>query len=193
MMSKKTEISLLIFVMILSFLSVAAWWDWNKEKKKESAPRPAPTQSAPDKTVLPDENIPPEFLPLKKNKKEIQEQNADDTERQREEVTRIQTELKDVISRTRLLQDQVKDNRVEIQKILDRAKIHEQILKNITVPRPVPARQPMDADEIVRREKLRLIALEASKTQDQLRTIQQARTVRATQIASSKTKIPDLS
>lgn len=186
---QKLEALRLIFVVFFAVFSVAAWWGGKKEKEDEKVVLSEPThpplthEGIQVKTVSTQK--PP---PLPKGPSEAQMQLLKQSDRQREEVARIQSELKEIINRTQYLQNQVKDNRSEIRNILERARIHERILKNITVPHPIQSRQQIDAEEIVRMEKLRLIAVQARETQAQLRTIQQARPLKTTQLAPSETK-----
>ena len=114
------------------------------------------------------------------------------SEKQGEEIKKIQNELRQVIHQTSQLQNKVRGNRVEVQEILERAKIHEKILRSIAAPAPVRTAQQIDVDEILRREKLRLLAEQTQHSQDQLRAIQQVRSstsaskVAATAIKTSK-------
>lgn len=92
-----------------------------------------------------------------------------------EDAEKIQDELQQIISRTRQLQEQVKGDRSEIREILERAQIHQRILKGITIPKPIQSKQQINQDDIIAREKMRLIAQQAQITQRQLKTIQSAR------------------
>ncbi len=200
----------LIAIILLGFFSMGAWWGGGKAKKEK---QPSQTTLDTEKSLIPSES-----KSELQNKTEAQDSNVKPTEpqigstvkqtsdnvekkvpvegssepvatgRQKEEVEKIQGELKEIIHRTQQLQDQVKNNRSEIQQILQRAQIHEQILRSITLPPSVPTRQQIDAEEIVRREKLRLIAVQTKQTQDQLRVIQQARSFKASSVAPSDTK-----
>ncbi|MBI3999551.1 MAG: hypothetical protein HY351_02960 [Candidatus Omnitrophica bacterium] len=195
---QKLETLRLLFVVFFAVFSVAAWWDGKKEKENEKGNEKENEKvvlSQPANQPLTHEGIQVKTVsiqkppPLPKGLSEAQMQLIKkQSERQREEVARIQSELKEIINRTQYLQNQVKDNRFEIQNILERTRIHERILKNITVPRPIQSKQQIDAEEIVRMEKLRLIAVQARETQAQLRTIQQARPLKTTQLAPSDTK-----
>ena len=94
-----------------------------------------------------------------------------------EDVEKINDELKQIISRTQQLQNQVRDDRSEIRQILERAQIHQRILKGITIPKLVQSKQQINQDYILAQEKMRLIAQQAHQTQEQLKTIQNSRFV----------------
>ena len=102
---------------------------------------------------------------------------ADEKVNPGQDKEKIQEELKQIIARTQQLQVQVKDNRSEIQKILKRAEIHQKILKGITIPSTIQTKQQIDAEQIIAQEKMRLIALQAHETQEQLKVFQNARAV----------------
>jgi len=140
----------LAFVMIcLGMLSIAAWWDRFRGQKEEEKLKAA-TQ-----TLAPLPNV----------------------EARSEEVKQIRNELQNVIQQTSRLQGQIQGNRLEIHEILERAKIHERILQNMTLPKPVVTKRQLDIERILSREKVRLIAEQTQKTQEQLRALEQVRTI----------------
>ena len=140
----------LAFVMIcLGMLSIAAWWDRFRGQKEEEKLKAA-TQ-----TLAPLPNV----------------------EARSEEVKQIRNELQNVIQQTSRLQGQIQGNRLEIHEILERAKIHERILHNMTLPKPVVTKRQLDIERILSREKVRLIAEQTQKTQEQLRALEQVRTI----------------
>lgn len=94
-----------------------------------------------------------------------------------EDVEKIHNELKQIISRTQQLQTQVRDDRNEIRQILERAQIHQRILKGMTIPKLVQSKQQINQDYIIAQEKMKLIAKQAHQTQEQLKTIQNSRFV----------------
>lgn len=98
-----------------------------------------------------------------------------DTKARTEDVEKIQEELKQIIARTQQLQNQVKDDRSEIKRILEQAQIHQRILKGIMIPKTIQSKHQINADQIIAQEKMRLIARQAEQTQNQLKTIQNAR------------------
>jgi hypothetical protein len=102
-------------------------------------------------------------------------------------MANIQKELSEIIDRTTKLQNEIKGNRTEVLKIMERAQIHNQILKTIKVPQPVTpvAYRQIDAQELVQREKLRLIAEQTRRAQQQLEIIQRTRAIESSQSASS--------
>ena len=101
------------------------------------------------------------------------------------ELAQIQKDLNDIIVRSSKLQDEVKENRTEVLQIMERAKIHESILKTIKIPQPVKMPvKVVDADAIVQREKLRLIAEQTRQAQKQLETFQRTRSIQSQRTSS---------
>ncbi len=182
------------FVMLLSvaFLSLGAWWGGDKAQKNMAAQEVKNSkQTNPEpKLVHTDSvNVQKKMTPQENSKGEKNTLADDSPEKQQKEVEKIQGELKEIITRTQQLQNQVKNNRSEIQQILQRAQIHEQILRSITLPPAVPKKNQLDPEEIIKHEKLRLIGEQARQTQEQLRVIQQARSFsKPAQVVSSETK-----
>ena len=152
-------------MFLLSLVSIAAWWDWGQSKKEDTRQESRETRSSQKAAGA-----------------------VSSPEEQREDVEKIQGELKEVISRTSQLQNQVQGNRSEIQDILERAQIHERILRSMNTLRTTTAVSKIDADEIIRREKIRLIANETQRTQQQLRTIQQAQSVKTASYTPTDTR-----
>ncbi|MBI1978058.1 MAG: hypothetical protein HYS55_04835 [Candidatus Omnitrophica bacterium] len=148
---------------------MGAWWDSGKQKETPTQVKPNPVLSESEKEEK------------GKGQGQASRVTSSSPEEQRKEAEKIRSELKQIIRRTNRLHGRVKENRVEIQQILERAKIHERILRSISIPQPIRATQQINADEIVRREKLRLIAQQARDTQDQLRAIQKAKTTQSVQ------------
>ncbi|GEM_PF-6021220 len=95
-----------------------------------------------------------------------------------EDVNKIQEDLKQIIVRSQELQAKARDNRSEISQILERAQIHQQILKGITLPKPILSKNQLDQNNILAREKIRLISEQAQQTQQQLKTIQTMRSLK---------------
>lgn len=195
---KKTNLSLKSYmyfclIVFLAFLSTSAWWEAGKSqknissKKEEANPKPiqaVETESASGEaktqkssavpTLKTSEDQKKPAPPSKGKKGKKLSSSKTNSRKQEEDVLKIQAELGKVISQTSHLQNHVRDNRIEIQQILERARIHEKILRSIAVPTPVRSVQQISADEILRREKLRLIAEQTQQSQDQLRAIQLA-------------------
>ncbi len=94
-----------------------------------------------------------------------------------EDIEKIQTDLKQIIERTQQLQTQVRGDRSEIQKILEQAKIHQRILTSITIPQPIQSKQQINQNDIIAREKMRLIAQQVHQTQEQLKAVQNSKLV----------------
>ena len=158
-------------LLITALVCLGAWWDRAETKK---------TALDSEKVV---EDHETQFAEDRSAEKEIAQVSASEKtpgiqKIQVPDVARIQKDLKEIINRSRHLQLQVNDNRSEIQGMMERARIHEQILKTISIPKPVRVKKEIEADEIVKREKLRLIAEQARKTQEQLRHIQEGRSLK---------------
>ena len=184
----------LLVILVFSFFSIGAWWGSDKPKKepqKKTVSEPAFEVIRPEPVSQPVSEIKPPQLSSAKPK-EI-EPPAVVSGKQLEEIKRIQEELKQIIDRTHKLQADVKENRSEVQNIMERAQIHERILQNIAVPRQTQTVSPVIADEIVKREKLRLIAEQTQRTQQRLRVIQQTRSMKAAQYHSTVGKASETS
>ena len=211
--AKKDYLGRWIVILVLALLSLGAWWGGSETKKNvsntqhqaehlskaahESMPLSKIDQKADQQPKTeekkvdesPSKALPQEKLIAEKNKDADEALKVVSPGTQKEEAEKIQGELKEIINRTQQLQTQVKNNRLEIQSMLERARIHERILRNITLPPPTPTRQQFDIEEMIKREKLRLIAEQAMQTQKQLRIIQQARLLSKTsQVAPNETK-----
>ena len=103
-----------------------------------------------------------------------------------EDIEKIQTDLKQIIERTQQLQTQVQGDRSEIQQILERAKIHQRILTSISIPQPIQSKQQINQNDILAREKMRLIAQQVHQTQEQLKAVQSSKLVSASKTESSQ-------
>lgn len=149
--------SFLIAGLILSL--VFSPFAWAKKKDKE----PAQDQAAAPKvsTFVPVKVVKPVVVPAKPV----------------EDIEKIQTDLKQIIERTQQLQTQVQGDRSEIQQILERAKIHQRILTTITIPQPIQSKQQINQNDIIAREKMRLIAQQVHQTQEQLKAVQSSKLV----------------
>ena len=170
-------------VLFFAFLSLGAWWGKDKSEKKMVN---EPVKNSPVSAPVSKEEHPP----LKQEAKTAAQLPAG-PELKREEVEGIQKDLKEIIDRTHELQNQVKGNRLEIQRILDRTRIHERILRTMDLPRPIPTKQLFNADAIVKREKLRLIAEQARQTRERLQVIQQVQALnKAPKLAPTVAKAP---
>ena len=199
--SKNDRLYQIVAVFFFALVSLGAWWGGNKAQKEiqKDKTQQLKLSAMPQNSVATSEKGPSKSgdvkAPIPQNESTVKkDKDAQGIPvvmvpvKQQEEVEAIKGELKEIIVRTRQLQDQVKNNRSDIQHILERAQIHQQILRNITLPPPVIAKQQIDPEVIVRREKLRIIAEQAKQTQEQLRIIQQARSLnRPTQITPTST------
>jgi len=179
-MNHKIRLQHLFLILLLTVFSLGAWWDFGKPKKEE------PKKEQPSfLSQLQQQFGPKKDQPAKQAESESQgtapEFKAETLEGDLPpsvEAANVQKELSEIIDRTSKLQDQVKDNRAEVLQIMERAKIHENILKTIKVPQPVATPvKVVDAEAIVQREKLRLIAEQTKRAQEQLEIIQRTRSL----------------
>lgn len=154
------KISLLIGCLILSLVFSSFTFSKKKDKNKDKDQK-ATQQTSSLVLVKP---IKPIVVPVKPV----------------EDIEKIQTELKQIIVRTQQLQTQVRDDRSEIQQILERAQIHQRILKGITIPQPIQSKQQINQNDMIAREKMRLIAQQVHQTQEQLKAIQNSKMVNST-------------
>ncbi len=177
-MNHKIRLQNLFFIFFLASLSLGTWWDFGKPKKEE------PKKKQPSFIS----QLQQQFGPKKDQAAKQTESESQETAPEFKtgvfegdlppsvEAVNVQKELSEIIDRTSKLQDQVKGNRTEVLQIMERAKIHENILKTIKIPQPVAAPvKYVDADAIVQREKLRLIAEQTKQAQKQLEIIQRTR------------------
>src|SRR3989338_7632930 len=106
----------LIFLIFFALFSIAAWWDEKKEmeSEKKALPQTANQILTAESAQVKEVSAKKEAVsiqkakPLPKDQAEAQKQLAEESGRQREEVSRIQGELKEIINRTQHLQNQVK-------------------------------------------------------------------------------------
>ena len=145
--------SLICFIVLLGVLSLAASKDVSKKSKSD--------QSQQEEAEEQDDKSPLAVIPTQ------QIENAD----------KIHSELKQIISRTQELQKQIRTDRSEINEIMERAQIHQKILKGITIPKPIQSKQQINRDDIIAREKMRLIALQAHQSREYLKAFQSSRLV----------------
>ena len=151
------KISFLVagLILLLAFSPFA----FAKKKDKDKDQQQKTVQKA--STFVPVRPIKPVVLPVKPV----------------EDIEKIQTDLKQIIERTQQLQTQVRGDRSEIQKILEQAKIHQRILTSITIPQPIQSKQQINQNDIIAREKMRLIAQQVHQTQEQLKAVQNSKLV----------------
>ena len=145
---------------------MGAWWD--SGKKTETLPAQKSSN-------------------LKKEKNQTAKELAKSTKKEipPEEASQIQDRLHQIIARTSQLQSKVNGNRADVYKILETAKIHERLLQTVTVPTPVRMNRQVNVDEILRREKLRLIAERTRQTQNQLELLERTRNLQNVQVVQT--------
>lgn len=88
------------------------------------------------------------------------------------DIQQVEKELKAIIDRTRTLETQAVTDRAEVEQMLKRAQIHEQILRTMKIPEPVHTVTPVDTNRILQQEKIRLISEQAQRTQRTLALLQ---------------------
>lgn len=161
MLTKFQKYRFLCLIILMAFLCVGASAEKNQKTGKKGK-----KSTAPQSELLADSDSTKNSLIATSNQ-------------QVENVEKIQSDLQQIISRTQQLQTQVIQNRSEIKGILERAQIHQRILKGITVPKPIQSKDLINPDAIVAREKMRLIAQQAQQAQEHLKAIQSARFVKS--------------
>jgi len=161
-MNLTKNVHLICLILVLGFLSLGATKEKNKTDNSSAAKQTKKSEPVSQKQASP--------AGFKKSLVVTPDQQVENAEK-------INDELKQIISRTQQLQTQVHDDRSEIQKILERAQIHQRILKGITIPQPIQSKQQINQADIIAREKMRLIAQQVHQTQEQLRAIQNSRLI----------------
>ena len=172
---KPVKQMLSLLILTSAVCSIAAWWDLSSYQKKEDEKG--------------SESTPRRDTPQGNQQKEApREVDRSPSEPQDVEIDDIEKELNQVIQRSSQLKTQVQTNRVEVHKILERAQIHEKILRSMRTPKPTVVQDRIKIDQILAQEKLRLIAQEARRNQDRLRAIQHAQTAQAVRTSPIRTK-----
>ncbi len=92
-----------------------------------------------------------------------------------EQVKKIEKEIQDVIKVSSMLKTKMQDDRAKIQQIMERTKIHEQIMHNLSRDQVLtpPLTPTIKVEDLLRNEKIRLIAEESRRSHDQLQLIKQ--------------------
>lgn len=144
----------LCFLMMLATSTVFAWpWGKSPDDKKEKSSTPAAVQINQKKLTA---KIPQQISKGQKNAVKMassaEVKNLAQTQQQINEILRIQKTLKGMTQK----------DRVEVQRINESARLHQRILKGIGKS-PAGTYKPVDAQEILRQEKIRLIQEETLK------------------------------
>jgi hypothetical protein len=92
-------------------------------------------------------------------------------------VEKIQNQIQEILRVNEGLRVQYKDQAADIQKIMDQARIHREILKGLDDNRPLGQKpvELLDAKEILRQEKIRLIREQTTKNQAMLEDLKKKR------------------
>ena len=92
-----------------------------------------------------------------------------------EQIKKIEKEIQDVIKVSSMLKTKMQDDRAKIQEIMERTKIHEQIMHNLSRDQVLtpPLTPTIKVEDLLRNEKIRLIAEESRRSHDQLQLIKQ--------------------
>lgn len=85
-----------------------------------------------------------------------------------EDSLRIQRQISEMIKVHEQLKLRYQSQAAEIQRIAEQAKIHQRILQDLEKQRRVTAKETLDAQEILRQEKIRMIIQETQKNQSYL-------------------------
>lgn len=88
------------------------------------------------------------------------------------DVVEIQRELQKILEIHRTLQIQHQDQIREIQRITEQARAHQKLLKTLEASRVARTTAPVDLDDFVRLEKIRLIEKEAQKNRASIEEMQ---------------------
>ena len=97
-----------------------------------------------------------------------------------EDSIRVQKQIKDIIKVHEQLKLQYQEQASEIQRITEQAKIHQKILKDLEQERK-KIESPVDAKEILRQEKIRMIIQETQKNQSYINGLNQKEKIQKTQ------------
>lgn len=185
--------SAVLAIVCLSFLFVTgAFWDWGKKenqptgaskkestKKQSSQAREAKTDAEPaagSARVLPvyPKVFRPAVTPASDIPKPVKVVSPPlRPEIQQAQVTQVRAELLRIIERTRQLERQAQVDRVQVDRILTQARIHEQILKNMPQPGSVQTAEQVNLAKILDQEKLKLIAKQAEQNRQELLKLEQ--------------------
>lgn len=155
-------------------------------EKKSEEPQVKKTSAGPSRVLKPEERKAPEKSENKESGRNMTEEESGEApaealkpEDREKEIAQIEGELKDILEKTTALQESVGANRAEIQKIVERARIHNQILKTIRIPKPVRTGAEARIDHVLAAEKVRVIGDQARRTQQQIRILEQTRRAQA--------------
>jgi hypothetical protein len=88
-----------------------------------------------------------------------------------EEREQLGKELKQVLKLTKLLKTQVQEDRLRVAEIIERTKIHQDIVKRMNAPKKYVDPQVVGVDQLLRNEKIRLIAEQSRRSQKQLQVM----------------------
>jgi hypothetical protein len=197
-----------MMILLFGSFSLGAWWDFGQSKQKttkteESQKSPwwskqenkQTKQAVTEQPVIRAETLAPPVIEKKSpatekiNQKELAEQTmTGSASKGGSGVEQIRQELSQIVQRTKTLQNQVQGNRTQIHKIMERAQMHEKILRRMKVAQPVSIREQTNVEEILKAEKIRLIAEQSQRSRNQLRIIEQAKAYRPTPTTPAKAK-----
>ncbi len=109
------------------------------------------------------------------------------------EIAKLQADIQQIAEQTKTIEAQSEIDRLRIQKIAEQAKIQQQLMRSLQVPKITTTNQVVNPEETLRATKVRLIAEEVKQTQQALRSIQTANqatsVVRTTQIQKAPKKV----
>ena len=188
MARKYTNAFALSLVGVVFFITAAFTWPWegNQTQQKPQSNSEAPSKS--ETSVSPPiKAVRKEKLRIQKSqravsvapKKEIKEQQSEDasngeSEDERDgkedrEVARLKRKINEITRMNQAVRTQNQAQTIEIQKIVENARAHQQILQNLEILKSNTTYQPSQTDELLRQQKIRLIQ---EQTNNNLNAIQ---------------------
>ncbi|MBI4387769.1 MAG: hypothetical protein HY582_01835 [Candidatus Omnitrophica bacterium] len=106
------------------------------------------------------------------------------------EMAKLQADIQQIAEQTKSIEAQSQMDRLRIQKIAEQAKIQQQLMQSLQVPKITPTNKVANPEEVLRATKVRLIAEEVKQTQEALRSIQTANQAVSTTRAPQIQKLP---
>lgn len=167
-----------LLAFAVGIAAVAVWWNvYGKTKKIEMEQRERKAKAPFEELVSGAKKLAPTRAAVETER--VSGQAVD-------EKVQVQKDLHQIIERTNQLQHQVQTNRAEIQRILERATIHERILQTLSVPEAVRTKDQVNVERILQQEKVRLIAEQTRNIQNQLQALERAKAIQTVRTVPSK-------
>src|SRR3989338_434894 len=109
------------------------------------------------------------------------------------DIIRVQNELKNIIERTKVLQEQVQNDRAKVKDVLDRAQIHHKILGDLSKEPLIPSGEKIEdagIDRALKEEKLKIFSAQVEESENELRNIESTNSA-VLNASSKKSKKPE--